>query len=142
MATAKRRGFEKLLYYGVAGSTAATQVINATDVDHKVGTEKADVTVRGSSGVPQKGQRVTQLAPEVSWKMMVDTTDSTLLALLSAADQGTPVALKVMNASGQQTLLDGDFILEHDYSGPLAGAQEVSFTALNCTDTRNTTLYT
>lgn len=78
----KRMGFEGKAYYGTAGSTGATELTNSRDISFKLATEKGDTTVRGSSGVPKKTSRVTQLsADDIEIVMLNDNSDTALEAM-------------------------------------------------------------
>jgi hypothetical protein len=121
-------GFEQKLYIGTAGTTAATQVTNATDVDYDLQPEKGSTTGRGTGAtVPIKTERVTQLGATVNWKMLNDPADAVLILMIAAAKTGAPLALKVTTKSGA-VLFDGDCTLSKKHSGPLSGESMYDFT--------------
>ena len=122
-------GYQTKLYRGAAGSTAATQVTNATDVDYDLAPEKGSTTVRGTGGnVPIKTENVTQLGVTVTWSMLNDPADTDLAAFIAAAITGAAVALKLETDSGA-TLIDSDFTLAKKYNAPLSGEATYDFTA-------------
>lgn len=133
-------GYEALLYYGAAGSTAATQITNATDIDYSISPSRGTTTVRGSgSSVPIATSRVTQLDPTITWKMVYKTSDTTLTALRSAAATGAAVAIRYIPKSGG-TGFDGDMTLEVKNGAPLNGEQTFEFTAKPTDESRTPSL--
>jgi hypothetical protein len=122
-------GYEAILYYGTAGSTAATQLTNCTDLDYSLDTEKGSTTVRGDSSAPPiTYERVTGRTPGLTWKMINNSSDTALTALLAAGIAGTPVALKYCDRSGN-TRFDGDCNITFKNGAPLKGEQTFDFTA-------------
>lgn len=133
------QGYKAILYYGTAGSTAATQVTNCEDLQYNIDPEKGETTTRGDgSSVPLKYERVTALGAEVTWKM-VDKVDSTLSALRAAAATGAAVAIKVLNKSGG-TGFDGDVTLRVSAPFPLKGITMFEFTATPTDENRAASL--
>jgi len=132
MSKETKMGFEGLLYYGVAGSTAATQITNARDITLSFTPEKGDTTVRGdgSSPVVNSG-RVVAIDHTLSFQMVNKSDDATLTALLTAAAAGTPVALRGKDYSAGKGP-DFDYILEVSKGQPYKGEQTIDFT---CTPT-------
>ena len=126
----KRMGFEGKAYYGTAGSTGATELTNSRDISFKLATEKGDTTVRGSSGVPKKTSRVTQLsADDIEIVMLNDNSDTALEAMRVASAAGTAVAIRLKDyAAGKG--FDGDCILEFSHPYPLNGEQVVTITCM------------
>lgn len=138
----KKMGFEGLLYYGAAGSTATTQVTNCQDITISYDIEEGATTVRGSgSSVPINTSRVTALTLSMEWTMLVKSDDSTLEALRVAAAAGTPVAIRGKDYSSGKGP-DLDVILTMQHGMPLKGEQTVRFTAKPNDDSRTPNLYT
>ena len=129
----KRAGWERMLYRGTAGSTAATAVDdNITDIDISVSNEFFETTDRGAGkNLPQKTEQIVCTGIEVSWKMLYEDGDTNMVAFLAASRSLTPapVALKVVRYSGGGTEFDGDVYLEDDSPGPLKAGMEITFTA-------------
>lgn len=129
----KRAGWERMLYRGAAGSTAATAVSdNATDIDVKVSNEFFETTDRGAgTNLPQKIEQIVCTGIEISFKMMYMDTDANMVAFLAASRSTTPatIALKVVRFSGGATEFDGDVYLEDDSPGPLKSGMQITFTA-------------
>lgn len=128
MAT-KKMGFEGLIYHGTAGSSAGTQITNATDASYKLDVEEGDTTVRGSgSAVPIETMRVTVRKVEFEWTMVNKTDDTSLAALLTAAFAGTAIAIKTKDHSSGKGM-DADCYLKVENGQPLKGEQTYKFTA-------------
>lgn len=139
---AKKMGFEGVLYYGAAGSTASTQITNRRDVNINTETEKGDTTTAGAgSSVPIGTSRVSRVNISIEWTMLEDASDTTLEALKVAAAAGSPVALRTKDyAAGKG--FDGDVVLDVRKGLPIAGEQTVQFTATPCDDNRAPIVYT
>ena len=129
---AQQSGWERLLYYGVAGSTAATQITTAKGVNvDRSGTAFHSTKVRGDgSALPIETERPTDRKCVVTFTIPYDSTDATLASLIAAAEADAPtdVALKVDRASGGLTEVDADFYLEYTSPGELEDGMDVEFT--------------
>lgn len=122
-------GFEGLLYYGTAGSTATTLLENTKDITINRDVEKGDTTVRGDSTVPPiETESVSTRKLGVEFVMLNDIDDTALEALRSAVALGSCVALRGKDhAAGKGP--DGDFTLSMGEPWPLKGEQVITFTA-------------
>jgi hypothetical protein len=128
MSKETKMGFEGLLYYGVAGSTGATQITNARDITIAYTPEKGDTTVRGDgSGPVVNSSRVVAIAHTLSFQMVNKSDDTTLTALLTAAAAGTPVALRGKDYTAGKGP-DMDYTLEVSKGQPYKGEQTIDFT--------------
>ena len=124
-----KMGYEGEIYYGVAGSTAATQITNSRDISISTDPEKGDTTVRGTGAAPPiSTSRVTGITWSCDWNMLEKSDDATLEALKAAAAAGDPVALR-MKDSATRKGFDGDVILSIKGGKPLKGEQTWDFTA-------------
>jgi Tfp pilus assembly major pilin PilA len=132
----KKQGFEGLIYYGTAGSTAATQITNSRDISETIDIEEGDTTVRGAgSSPPIKTSRVTGITYGLDWQMVEKSDDTTLTALKAAAVAGTPIAIRTKSyASG--TGYDGDMVIKFKKGTPLKGEQTYDFTGVPNDDNR------
>jgi hypothetical protein len=129
MSGATRMGYEAMLYYGTAGSTAATLLENCEDLNYDNGIETGETTVRGDSTLaPVVTSRVTARTASITWKMMNKPADTSLTALIAAARSATAVALRYKSHS-TGTGYDGDCIIEVKNGAPLKGQQTFEFTA-------------
>lgn len=137
MAIVKRMGFEGLLYRGVAGTTAATQVTNSRDITEGFGTEQGETTERGDGSAPPiTYKRVTGRNYNIKWNMTEDSGDASLTAIKAAAAAGTPIAIRTKSYSAG-TGVDGDVIITAiDQGKPLKGEQTVDITAEPNNDNR------
>lgn len=125
-----RAGWERIIYYGTAGSTAATQLTHATDVDVNKPKERTDTTDRGDgSAIPRGTQQVVQRNAEITFKYRYYDSDAVGAALIAVAESGADIAIKVERYSGGPTEFDGDVTLDLNSPGPLTGGMELEFTA-------------
>lgn len=124
-----KMGFEGEIYYGAAGSTAASKLTNSRDITYNVDPEKGETTVRGAGSTPPiNTERVTALGVSIEWQMLNKTTDSDLAALVTAAVAGTPVAIRTKSHSTGKGF-DGDVNLTVRRGKPYKGEQTLDFTA-------------
>lgn len=124
---AERMGFEGILYYGVAGSTAATQLTNCRDITVEEDHERGDTTVRGDSSAPPIGtEAVTKRMLSIEFVMLNDSSDTSLEALRVASAAGAAVALRGKDHSAGKGP-DADFTVTVSKPWPLNGEQVVTF---------------
>lgn len=132
----KKMGFEGKIYYGAAGSTAATEITNVRDITEGFSTEKGETTVKGDGSAPPiVTNRVGSRGYEITFQCLYKSDDSTLLALIAAAVAGTPVALRT-KAYSSGLGVDADFILDYSQGKPYKGEQTLDFTAVLNDDNR------
>ena len=125
---AKKMGYQGLIYYGVKGSTAATQILNCVDVTYENSVSTGSTTARGDgSTVPIETGEAVSLDGKLTFNMIVDDSDAVLVALLAAARTGLAVALRYIRASGLLGL-DADCIISAKEGAPLNGEQTIDFT--------------
>jgi hypothetical protein len=127
-----KMGFEGKLYYGAAGSTAATLIQNISgDVTCEVSTEQGETTQRGDGASPPLvTQSVVARSVSITFSMLEKAAgdDAVLEALKVAAAAGTAVALRMKDhAAGKG--FDGDVILSMKTTQPAKGASGYEFTA-------------
>jgi len=126
---ATKMGFEGKIYYGVKGSTGATEITNSRDINETFDVDKGDTTVRGAgTSPPIKTSRVVARSYSIEWTMLNKTTDTTLTALLAASVAGTAVAIRTESYSSGLGF-DGDCNLSHKFGMPVGGEQTIVFTA-------------
>jgi hypothetical protein len=124
-----KMGFEGEIYYGAAGSTAATKITNSQDISVSIDPEKAGTTVRGDgSSPPINTERVVALGSQYEWTMLNKTTDAVLAALRAAVATGAAVALRSKDYSAGKGF-DGDVTLAMKNGQPIKGEQTFVFTA-------------
>jgi hypothetical protein len=137
---ARKMGYERVLYYGAAGSQAATQLTRARDVQYENGTSTGEVTAGGDGSAPPiEYHRVATRTAKVTFNMINDTGDTALTALIAAARGGTAVAIYVKDYSGGKGF-DGDMILTVTHGAPYKGEQTFDFEGTPTYETREATL--
>jgi hypothetical protein len=121
---AKRMGLEGKLYWGAAGSTAATELKIARDVSYKLEPTEVDVSDRNS---------IVDLVDVAGIKFSLEfevnnqSTDAFIAAFRTAAAAGTAIAFRTRDsASGWG--VDADFIVGDDEGQPLRDAQRIKVT--------------
>lgn len=129
----KRKGHEIMVYYGTAGSTAATHIsANVTDVDPGIGGfDWVDRPDRGDgSGLPTQDEQPVKRNCQPTFSMEYHDGDTHMAALLAAVDTDPPTAkaFKFVRNSGGAAIVDADFYVEFSAPGPLAEGQVVEFT--------------
>lgn len=124
---ASKSGYHGRLFYGTAGSTAATQVTNCVDLDYTTEPTKAPTTVRGAgTSVPIETEDVVALKASVTWNMVLKDDDATLVLLIAAARTGAAVALRTRSyATGLG--YDGDMTLSVKNGMALNGQNTFDF---------------
>lgn len=125
-----RMGFEGEIFYGVAGSTGSTRIVNCRDITINYTNTTVATKARGNSDVPpQATHSVVERNFTVDFTMRRKDGDAVLGALLAAMDAGDPVALRLTDhAAGMGP--DADFYLSSGSDGKgLDNMQEISFTA-------------
>ena len=121
-------GYKRRIFYGTAGTTAATLIEDAVDIDVTGANSRFDTTVRGDSlSVPIHTEGVDQLNRTVSFGMRYDPDDATTANLIAAEKTGAGVAIKVERASGGEVEYDGDVTLNLTSPGPLVGGMDLTF---------------
>ena len=100
-------GLNAKLYRGVAGSTAATEMLNVTDVTYNDERSVADISTRGSD---LELGAVTLRKLTLDWEMFVDECDGDYEAIADAYLNKTAIAL-VCVSSVDGSGIDGDFLI-------------------------------
>ena len=122
-----RKGYESQVYYGAAGAAGASLLENAIDTSEELATEMGETTSRGDgTSPPIKSEVVVCREKKISFNMTVRSDDANLVALLAAADSGTPVAIRTKRVAGG-TGFDGDVNLSYTDGRPLKGIQTLDF---------------
>jgi len=121
----KRMGYQGLLYHGTKGSTAATQITKRVDCTYDTDVETGSTTSAGDgSSVPINCGEATALTAKLTFNMIVDSADSSLVALEAASRTGNPIALRFIKNSGGLGL-DADCVIKVTNGAPLKGEQTV-----------------
>jgi len=127
-------GMTAKLYYGAAGATANSELINVKDVTLNLETGEADVTTRGNQG--WRATVATLKSGTVEFEMIWDTGNAGFSAIKNAYFNNTPVALAILDGPDGEGL-DADFsITNFSRNEPLEEAITVSVTAKPTYSTR------
>ena len=129
----KRKGHEMVVYYGVAGSTAATHIDdNLVDADPGgADFDFVDLPDRGDgSAVPQMDEYPVKKNSAPTFSMVYHDGDANMTALLAAADANPPVgkAIKMLRVAAGEVAFDGDCWLAASSPGGIGEGQTVEFT--------------
>ena len=120
-------GMNAKLYYGAAGSSAATEMGNVKDVTLTLEAGEADVTTRANLGWRATAPTLRECTAE--FEMVWDPTDAGFTAIKNAFLTAGLVALKILDQTGGQGP-DGDFaITSFSRNEALEEAITVSVTA-------------
>jgi len=123
------QGFEGQLYYGPAGSTASTLLLNVTEATENFTVEVGDTTPRGDGSIsPIGSESVTKRVSGYEFTMLRKKDDTALAAMLVAMYAGTPIALRSKDWDTGLGV-DADFIIQGPKNQPRTGEQTVAFTA-------------
>ncbi len=123
----KKMGYQGLLYQGTAGSTAATQITKRVDCTYDIDVETGSTTSAGAgSAVPINTGEATALTAKLTFNLIHDTADTSLVAMLAAAATGAAIALRFIRSSGLLGL-DADCIIKATQGAPLKGEQTIDF---------------
>lgn len=130
-----RKGYERIVYIGTAGTTAATQLLHVIDCDVDKGVERTDETDRGDgSAIPKKHEMVVQRNRRVRFTYRYYDSDTNLATILAAQEAGTSIALKVIRYTSGTVEFNGDVTVDYSSPGPLTGGMEIEIT---CVPTRD-----
>lgn len=132
----KRQGWEKKLYQGAPGSTAATQITRATDIKADFPVEYGETTDRGDGTViPHADRGPVKLDAKITFSMNEYDSDASLLALIAAAANTTPTmrAIKYYDPV-VTTVFDGDCYIKFADDGSMGAAGKYDFECIPTTD--------
>jgi hypothetical protein len=126
----KRAGWERKIYRGTAGSTAATHIdTHVTDINISHGNEYNETTDRGDgTAVPKMTEQLVKMQAEITFTMNYEDSEAHMVALLAAAQAGTVLAFKLERRLSGVVEFDGDCYIDYESPGELTGGQEVNFT--------------
>ena len=120
--------YERQLFYGSAGSTAAIQVLTLVEVSVNKTHEYDPTDVRGDgTTIPIKTEHPVMRSCELKFKLRNKKGDAPTAALIAAAVHvSNPIiALKVVSYASGAVLFDGDVTLDVDDPD----SRELEFTA-------------
>lgn len=124
----KAMGFEGQVFYGAAGSTAATQVLNSKDIKITPDPQMGDTTVRGPGvSPPIESESVSSIKWSMTMNMLNDKSDPVVESLKVANAAGGIVAIRMKDFAGGKGY-NGDCNVKAEQGIPLKGEQTVDFT--------------
>ena len=128
----KRVGHEMVVYYGTAGTTAATKIdTNLVDADPGgADFDFVDLPDRGDgTGIPHMDEYPVKKNVQPTFSMIYEDSETHITALLAAADADPPVgkAFKFERTNGGEVAFDGDCWIKYSSPGALADGQTVEF---------------
>jgi predicted secreted protein len=122
-----RIGINGKLYYGVAGTAAATEATNVRDVTFDPKRDEVDATTRQHGGWKAYLGGLKDFS--IEWESNWDSADAFILACLNSFLGGTAIALKCLDTTAGEGA-DGDFqIMGLAQSQPNSGVMSVKITA-------------
>lgn len=125
-------GFEKVLYIGTAGSTAATQVLDIVNIKVTETPEYGNTISRGDGlTVPRVSKRVVSLDKVVTFNSLNVPDNANLVTIKAAATSETPasrvIAMKVVDVASGVTEFDADVDLSIDRDAQLSSEQDHAY---------------
>ncbi len=135
-------GYEKILYIGTAGTTAATQVLDLVNVKVTETVQYGNTITRGdSSKVPRVTKRAVSLEKVVTFNSLNVPANTNLVTIKAAATTETPgsrlIAMKVVDADSGVTEFDADVDISIDRDAQLSAEQDQAFVATVDRSTRD-----
>ena len=127
-------GFQKVLYIGTAGSTAATQVLDLVNIKVTETVEYGNTISRGTGLVlPRVSKRAVSLDKVVTFNSLNVPDNANLVTLKAAATSETPasrvIAMKVVDVASGTTEFDADVDLAIDRDAQLSAEQDHAYVA-------------
>jgi hypothetical protein len=133
-ATLALMGFEKIVYIGTAGTTAATQVLDLVNVKVTSSPQYGSTTNRGDGAtVPVVSKRAVSIETTVTFNALNVPANTHLATLKAAAIATTPssrlIAMKVVDVASGTVEFDRDVDLSIDRDAQLSAEQDCAFVA-------------
>ena len=127
-------GYQKQVFIGTAGSTAATQVLDLVNVKVTGTPQYGSTTSRGDgTTVPVITKQVVSIERTVTFNSLNVPSNTNLTTLKAAASSTNPtvrlIALKVVDVASGAVEFDADVDLSIDRDAPLTAEQDCAFVA-------------
>lgn len=127
-------GFEKILYIGTAGSTAATQVLDIVNIKVTETVEYGNTISRGDgTKVPRVSKRAVSIEKVVTFNSLNVPDNTNLVTIKAAATHETPasrvIAMKVVDLAAGVTEFDADVDISIDRDAQLSAEQDHAYVA-------------
>ncbi len=128
----KRKGHEMVVYYGTAGTTAATHIdVNLVDADPGgADFDFVDLPDRGDgTALPLVDEYPVKKNSQPTFTMIYKDSETNVDALLAAADANPPVgkAFKFLRIVSGEVAFDGDCWIKYSSPGAIADGQTIEF---------------
>lgn len=133
-------GYEKVLYIGTKGSTAATQVLDVVNIKVTETIQYGNTISRGTGlVVPTVSKRAVSIEKVVTFNSLNVAANTHLNTIKAAATHTTPasrlIAMKVVDVAAGVTEFDADVDISIDRDAQLSAEQDSAFV---CTVDRST----
>jgi len=127
-------GFEKVLYIGTAGSTAATQVLDIVNIKVTETVQYGNTISRGDgTSVPRVSKRAVSLEKVVTFNSLNVPDNTNIATIMAAATAETPasrlISMKVVDVASGVTEFDADVDISIDRDAQLSAEQDLAFVA-------------
>jgi hypothetical protein len=127
-------GYQKILYIGTAGTTAATQVLDVVNIKVTTTPQYGNTISRGDgTKVPVVTKRVVSLETMLNFNTLNVPSNTNLATLKAAARATTPagrrIAMKVVDVASGVVEFDRDVDLSIDEDAQLSAEQDAAYTA-------------
>jgi hypothetical protein len=127
-------GFEKIVYIGTKGTTAATQVLDLVNVKVTETIQYGNTISRGDgTTVPRVTKRAVSLEKVVTFNSLNVPDNTHLATIKAAATAETPasrlIAMKVVDKASGTTEFDADVDIAIDRDAQLTAEQDLAFVA-------------
>ena len=135
-------GFEKIVYIGTAGTTAATQVLDLVNVKVTETIQYGNTISRGDgTTVPQVTKRAVSIEKVVTFNSLNVPANTNIATIKAAATSTTPasrlIAMKVVDKAAGTTEFDADVDISIDRDAQLSAEQDLAFVATVDRSTRS-----
>ena len=127
-------GFEKQLFIGTAGTTAATQVLDLVNVKVTTTPQYGSTTSRGAgTAVPIVSKQAVSIETVVTFNSLNVPSNTNLATIKAAAIATTPasrlIAMKIVDVSSGAVEFDRDVDISIDRDAQLTAEQDCAFVA-------------
>ena len=127
-------GFEKQLFIGTAGTTAATQVLDLVNIKVTTTPQYGSTTSRGAgTAVPIVSKQAVSIETVVTFNSLNVPSNTNLATIKAAAIATTPasrlIAMKIVDVSSGAVEFDRDVDISIDRDAQLTAEQDCAFVA-------------
>ena len=127
-------GFEKQLFIGTAGTTAATQVLDLVNIKVTTTPQYGSTTSRGAgTAVPIVSKQAVSIETVVTFNSLNVPSNTNLATIKAAAIATTPasrlIAMKIVDVASGAVEFDRDVDISIDRDAQLTAEQDCAFVA-------------